>query len=326
MISNRENYLMLLNGQIPAFLPKYDMMGWSVRGNPFRGKKTEDGYDIDEFGLIHEPTTDGSGGALPKPGFVLLDDITRWRDVIKTPDVESVDWERFSKESLANKDPNNPLVMGCGDFFIKLVNFMTFTEGLCALVEEPEECYAMMEYLCDYYEKMLKKYLYYYKPDVLSLADDVAADAMPFIDLPTYQNLIKPHHKRLADIALANGLKISMHCCGVCEIFMDDWVDMGVTAWEPAQAGNDFVGIKKKYNNKLAIMGGWDNTGPISLYTTDEELREALIHYVDTLAPGGGFAYLAMVAETKDEEATKRRNAICQDVYENYAKDWYKNH
>ena len=34
MISNRENYLMLLNGQIPAFLPKYDMMGWSVRGNP----------------------------------------------------------------------------------------------------------------------------------------------------------------------------------------------------------------------------------------------------------------------------------------------------
>ena len=326
MITQKENYLMLLNGQIPAFLPKYEMMKWGCHANPFGGGETEDGFRIDEFGLIHEPTKDGTGGAMPKPGFVLLDDITRWRDVIKTPDVESVDWEKFAKEALKEHDPNDPLVMGCGDFFIKLVNFMTFTEGLCALVEEPEECYAMMEHLADYYVAKLHKYIKYFKPDVLSLADDVAADAMPFIDLETYQKLIKPHHKRLADIALENNMKISMHCCGSCEIFMDDWVDMGVNAWEPAQAGNDFVGIKKKYNNKLAIMGGWDNTGPVSLYTSDAELRDALVEYVDTLAPGGGFAYMAMVAEGKDEEANKRRNAICQEVYENYAKDWYKNH
>jgi len=324
LVTKKENYLMLLNGEIPAFLPKYEMMEWSCHANPFGKGTTEDGFHIDEFGLIHEPTKDGTGGA--KPGFVLLDDITRWRDVIKTPDVESVDWEKLAQETLKDRDPNNPLVMGCGDFFIKLVNFMTFTEGLCALVEEPEECYAMLEHLADYYVAKLHKFVKYFKPDVLSLADDVAADAMPFIDLETYQKIIKPHHKRLADIALENNMKISMHCCGSCEIFMDDWVEMGVNAWEPAQAGNDFVGIKKKYNNKLAIMGGWDNTGPISIDSTDEELRDALIHYVDTLAPGGGFAYLAMVAETKDEEATKRRNAICQDVYENYAKDWYKNH
>jgi len=326
LISKRENYLMLLNGEIPAYLPKYEMMTWSVFANPFGKGKTEDGFHIDEYGLIHEPTTDGSGGALPKPGFVLLDDICNWRNVIKNPDINSVDWEKYSKEVMKDRDPGDPVVMGCGDFFIKLVNFMTFTEGLCALVEEPEECYAMMEYLCDFYVEKLKKYITYFKPDVLSLADDIAADAMPFIDLPTYQKIVKPHHKRLADIALDNGMKISMHCCGVCDIFMDDWVDMGVTAWEPAQAGNDFLGIKKKYNNKLAIMGGWDSTGPVSLDTTDEELRAALIEYVDTLAPGGGFAYMARTALAGDPEATERRNKICDEVYETYAKDWYKNH
>jgi len=117
-----------------------------------------------------------------------------------------------------------------------------------------------------------------------------------------------------------------MHCCGVCEIFMDDWDDMGVTAWEPAQAGNDFLGIKKKYNNKLAIMGGWDSTGPVSLNTTDDELRQALREHVDMLAPGGGFAYLAHIESAGDQAATDRRNKICEEIYETYAKDWYQTH
>ncbi len=327
MISEKQNFLMLMRGEIPEFVPKYDMMGWRMGGNPFRGKKTPEGYEVDEYGMKHKPTEDGSGGALPVPGEVLLDDITRWRDVIKTPDVESIDWEKYAKEQIAKKDiVNNPVIMGCGDFFLKIVNFMSFTEGLIALIEEPEECYALMEYLADYYEAMLKKYLVYFKPEILSLADDVAAQNMPFIDLKTYQTLVKPHHKRLADIARDNDMPILMHCCGTCDIFMDDWIDMGVSAWEPAQAMNDLMGIKKKYGRKLAIMGGWDNTGPISIESTDEELTAALKEYVDKLAPDGGFAYFAHVATCGDPAYTERRNKICDDFYVNYARDWYANH
>jgi hypothetical protein len=328
LITEKENYLRLLRGEIPEFIPRYRMMDWIIFGNPFRGKKSPEGYDIDEFGMVHTTNESSMGGAMPVPGHILLDDITRWRDVIKTPDVDSVDWEKYTKERLAERDTaNNPVIVGVGDFFIKLVNFMSFTEGLIALVEEPEECYAMMEYLCEYYIKLLKKQIYYYKPEVLSLADDIAADQMPFIDLETYRKYIKPHHKRLADIALDNGMLISMHCCGKCEIFLDDFVDMGVSAWEPAQAGNDFVAIKKKFGSKLAIMGGWDSTGPFSLPgTTDDELRQALIEYVDTLAPGGGFAYMARVATTTSKEDAEHKNAICDEIYETYARDWYKTH
>lgn len=328
MLTERENYLRLLDGEIPEFVPKYKMMEWSVHGNPFGGKRTPEGYLQDEYGMLHEFTTDGTEGFFPVPGIVLLDDILKWRDVIHTPDVESVDWEKVAADKLKNVDRvNNPVVMGCGDYFIKLINFMSFTEGLIALQEEPEECYALMEYLSDYYVACLKKYIQYFKPDVLSLADDVAADAMPFINVETYHNLIIPHHKRLTDIALDAGMRISMHCCGKCDMFAQDWWDIGVRAWEPAQAGNDFVGLKKKFNNKLAIMGGWDSTGPISMPgVSDEEFLAALKEYVDTLAPGGGFAFMARVAKGFGDEEYDRKNKMCDDFYESYAKDWYKNH
>lgn len=328
MITEKENFLKILHGEMPEFLPEYDRMGWGVNGNPFRNpEKTPEGYTIDEYGMRHMSNPMAMGGVMPVPGFVLLDDITKWRDVIHTPDVESIDWEKFAAEQLAKHDPTKPISMGCGDYFLKLLNFMTVTEGLIALTEEPEESYAMMEYLSDFYVAKLKKYIQYFKPDVLALADDIAAGAMPFISVPTYRELVRPHHERLTDIAKDAGMAITMHCCGKCEMFIDDWLEMGVTMWEPAQVTNDLVGVKKKYGRKLAICGGWDNTGKISMpETSDEELRAALIEYVDTFAPGGGFVYMTGVAEGFGQEEYDRKTAICRDVYENYARGWYQTH
>ncbi len=328
MLTEKENFIRILDGEMPEFIPTYDRMGWGVNGNPFRPtEKTPEGYDIDEYGMVHKGNPESMGGVMPVPGRILLDDITRWRDVIHTPDVDSVDWEKFSKEALAKHDPNNPISMGCGDYFLKLMNFMGVAEGLIALMEEPEECYAMMEYLADFYVAKLKKMIYYYKPDVLALADDIAAGERPFIRVETYRELVKPHHKRIADLALDAGMRVTMHCCGKCDMFIDDWLDMGVSMWEPAQVTNDLVGVKKKYGRKMAICGGWDNTGPISMPgVSDEELREALMKYTDTFAPDGGFVYMAHVAEGFGEEEYAHKMEICNDVYKNYARNWYQTH
>ena len=327
MITEKENFLRLLRGEMPEFIPRYNMMTWNFHGRPFPPVKTPEGYDKDEFGMLRTTTEESMGGGFPVPGIVLLEDITKWRDVIKMPDLSTVDWDAFAKRQYEGKDPNNPKSVMIGDFIVTLINWMSFTEGLIALQEEPEECYALLEYLCDYYCEVLKKCIYLFKPEILHLVDDVAADQMPFISLETYRTLIKPHHKRLADIALDNDMLITMHCCGKCDSFIDDWAEMGVTGWEPAQAGNDFAAIKKKYGPKMVIMGGWDNTGPISMpETSDDELREALIKYVDEFAPGGGFAYGARVATSMSKEDAEHKNAICEEIYFSYARDWYKHH
>jgi hypothetical protein len=317
----------MLRGEIPEFLPRYDMFGWCAMFSPFERKKNADGYEVDEFGMEHTTNASSMGGMMPVPGRILVRDITKWRDVIKTPDLSNLDWAQIAEKEMAKKDPvNNPVIVFAGDFFMKIMNFMSFSEGLCALQEEPEEVYALLDWLCEYYLKLLDKKITYLKPDILSLADDVAAAQQPFISVDMYRRLILPHHKRLADFALDRGLTLIMHCCGKCESFIDDWLDMGVSGWEPAQVSNDLKGIKKKYGSRLAIMGGWDNTGPISYPDTpDDVLLAALKEYVDTFAPGGRFAYMAMVMSENDDPDSVRKVKLSEDFYQNYARLWYKN-
>ena len=72
---------------------------------------------------------------------------------------------------------------------------------------------------------------------------------------------------------------------------------------------------------------GWDLQGPISYpETPDEELREALIDYIDRMAPDGGFAYLVMVVGNYTDEPFQRKMKLADDVYFEYGRDWYRNH
>ena len=133
-----------------------------------------------------------------------------------------------------------------------------------------------------------------------------------------------PFHKLHCDLALENGLLLERHDCGKSEAFVPDWVEMGIRAWNPAQTTNDLKAIKQKYVGKLAICGGWDNLKYDA--SEEDELREALIEYVDTFAPGGGFTYMAMGGGPKDDPKAERRREIIKDVYWNYAHDYYKTH
>jgi hypothetical protein len=71
---------------------------------------------------------------------------------------------------------------------------------------------------------------------------------------------------------------------------------------------NDLVGIKKKYGRKIALIGGWDSSGSASWPTSDDKLlKDALVQYVDRMAPGGGFAYQPYVMGAVVSEASGAR-------------------
>lgn len=327
-MTEKENFLRLLRGEMPAFLPKFDMMGWGVLPSVFNDRRTPDGGGFDMFGVEFVATREAAGGALPVPGKFILDDITRWRDVIRVPSLDGVDWEAAARKDLKDKDTvHNPVNLSIGDFFQRLMAFMGFTEGLCAMYEEPEEVYALFDYLCDFYCEMLRRALPHYKPDVFVLADDTATAQNPFISPQMYRDLVKPFHKRLADIALDRGLPVEMHNCGRCEDSIDDWIDIGVSAWDPAQVTNNLLGIREKYGRRLALIGCWDTSGPVSWLDSDDRLlRDALIEYVDTFAPGGGFCYNAYVMGARDDPDAIRKMGIINEVYWDYARNWYDMH
>ena len=326
MLTEKENILRMYRGEMPEYLPRFGMQ--MARCSYFPNVKTP-GYHVDEFGVEYigkEGIFDGT--PIPYPGRFILHDIRRWRDDVRIPSLEGIDWERLAKEDTAHIDRSKQaFTMWYGKIFQKLTDFMGFTEGLCAMAEEPEEVYALFDALCTYHEALIKELLYWYKPDAICIPDDTATARAPFISRQMYQEMVLPFHKRIADLVLDSGAFLEMHDCGKCDDFIEDWLDIGVVAWNPAQAMNDLRAVKEKYGRKLIICGGWDNIGPVSEPDyPDDRLLEALREYVDTLAPGGGFVFSAMVNGSFTDPEVQHKNELVGKFYEDYARSWYQTH
>ena len=149
-LTEKENYLMCLRGEQPEWIPHISMdpaiPGPSAGVSPsVIGRKFDaEGRMWDIWGVELITSKEAAGGRIPKTWDFLLDDITKWHDVIKAPSLEGIDWEAMAKKDLEmfKPDRENQIVTyatGGSGLFQALMAFMGFTEGLCALFEEPEE-------------------------------------------------------------------------------------------------------------------------------------------------------------------------------------------
>jgi uroporphyrinogen-III decarboxylase len=211
------------------------------------------------------------------------------------------------------------------NYFVNLANFMGMTEALCAYLEEPEAVHELFSYMADYANTIVKNGLKYFKPDLFLAGDDTATATNPFISRQTWQEMIMPYHARQTRLARDAGVAVTMHCCGRCEDFIDDWISIGVGSWNSAQVMNDLTGIKKKYGNKLVLIGCWDSSGPASWNGAGEELvRQAVRDCIDRYAPGGGFMFWADSYGPPDDSDFQNRKRWITEEYEAYREHPYK--
>ena len=343
MLTEKENYMMMLKGEVPEWVPRYTygpMPGMSFPPanamvepfvlSPHRANYGQPGTDI--WGVDYIPVTEAEGGLIPKTWDFIMDDITKWRDIIKAPSLEGVDWEQQANLLLNvfHIDRSQTAVtlnlhMG---YFQQLMSFMGFTDGLIALLEEPEEVKALNEYMCNFYCEATEKIIDVLKPDVLELMDDTASIAAPFMSLDMFRDLYLPFYKRQISYGVERGLPVQLHNCGKCGVFMDDFVNIGVTAWDPAEPSNDLLGFKEKYGNKLCIFGGWKQDGKYARPDfSDEELIETVKVAIDNYAPGGGFACVCGVMGAKPgDPLIIHKNEVLSKFVIEYGKDFYKTH
>ena len=328
-MTERENFRRLLAGEMPEYIPAYDMPNWRFYPTFDHQRLNRDGSGFDIYGVEYVSSPEADGGAMSKPGVYILDDITKWRDVIKTPDLSGVDWEKVVKKDVEHRDPaNNPLFLATHNgYFQLIVKFMGFENGLCALFEEPEEVKELYEYVSKYYLEVQRQYTKYGNLLALNLTDDTATSINPFVSMDMYRELLKPYYKLHTDMALNDGLYVSIHNCGRCEDQIEDWMDLGISGWDPAQTSNDLVGIKAKYGRKLCIIGGWNSTGPATWQgSSDDMLIEALEKMVSELAPGGGWSFSASVMGASFDEGQMHKKKLIREFYETKVRDYYRNH
>jgi hypothetical protein len=330
MLSKKENFMRLANRQMPEYVPVYSLM-WAFN-NPavFREGRSPNGTGVDYLG-VEWAFSEIVGASLPAPGKFILDDITKWRDVIKLPDfASSVDWSIMAKEAKDNWNPDNPFGGGTAPsvgFFESVMSFMGFDEGLMACYEEPEEVKALLEYLCDWSVDLAKLYVQHYKPDFGFMADDIAHEHNPFVSVEMFDELFAPVWSRYYNVFLEAGLPVGNHNCGYFEPLVPSLVKMGCSFWDPVQSSNDISGIKEKFGTKIAMCTGYDmRFTPDD--ATEEQIRSDFRDYLNKNAPGGAFAMFEYTPPNPDmppmgSERDRNRRAWINEEFEALRYSYY---
>ncbi|MDR1821208.1 MAG: veratrol--corrinoid protein metyltransferase [Oscillospiraceae bacterium] len=342
-MTEKENYLRMLRGEIPEWVPQYtfgkmpgsDYNPANVMLEPdllIQHRKNKGGKDI--WGVNYVATYETGEALIPEPNNFILDDITKWRDVIKAPDISGIDWEAMVKKDIEDSRIDRTqsamaLNLHFG-YFQNIVSYMGFEGAMMAMAEDPEEVHALLDYIADFYIEVAKNTIDLYNPDICTFMDDTAAWGSPFISPGMYREFLLPRHKRWADMAAERGKLMTMHNCGKCESIIDQLVEIGINMWEPAQTCNDLVAVKKKYDGKdgrkrLAIGGGWDGRGRLlEPDVTDEELIASVHATIDSLAPDGGFAWCGGFLGAIDDKEVLRKNMVVMGEVTRYGHEFYK--
>jgi hypothetical protein len=251
---------------------------------------------INEWGIPYIGNKEGQGGMLPEPGKFILKDIHDWKKVIKTPPVldTSDSWwaDKAKKDLETSKIDRTQSLAQVGALlspFTTFIGFMGFTEGLCALYEEPEEVKELLNWMVDFYAPVQEKIIKYYEPEVFAMGDDTATRYNPFFSVEMYKDVFKPIYVRLSKPYTDKGIFVEFHNCGRCEDFVPDMCDFGVKAWDPAQTDNDLVAAKTQHD--ISILGGYDFVPPADSNVTEEMVRESARKTFAKYAPGGRYAF-----------------------------------
>ena len=340
MLNQKQNLLRMLDGQMPEYVPVVNRMDrskpplWAgaMMFNPsilgdFRGPNG--GYD--PWG-VHYTTESSSGvvASIPEPGNFILKDVTRWDEVIKTPaHFKDWDWERAAKADMAKItwDPEQSIFVGKGwdDFFQQFIGMMGFTEGLCALHEEPEAVHALLDFMCDTVIDITKNVLYYYKPEAYYILDDSASKYTPFVGREMFDEFFVPRYKRTLDLVRDAGLPVLYHNCGRCEDLLPSMVRLGVKVWDPAQVENNLVEVKNRFGRQLIINGGFEFHPDHPDNVTEEQTREAVRDCFNKLAPNGSWIFSGMAySYERDNPRIQQMNAWIADEAARLSVEFYK--
>jgi len=329
-LSPKENYLRLLRGEVPEYVPS--MMDGSSFGGPRFGPDLggvfsdwgENSEMLDMFGV---PYVRDLNGPIPKPGAFILEDITKWRDIIKRPAIlDNIDWQYLADTQLPQWDPNTFLSGGASvgnGYFQLLVSFMGFDNGLIACFEEPEEVKDLLNFILDMNVELAKNFIYYFHPETGGGADDIAHERAPFVSIEMFEDIFEPMWRQSIAPYVESGAYTSHHNCGMFETFVPYIVDMGYNAWNPAETMNDLVAIKQKFP-KLALCGGFNGNDYVcSPEATEEGIRAYVREVCDLYAPGGGYAFGGYMLAPPGDPVAAERMAWMYDEFEKIRYSYY---
>lgn len=311
-LTPRENAMIAYHHGTPQWIPCFYTDIGMFMANPSMERYTGMEKGPDGFGVQWTYVPEACA-CMPSPDEKpLLENIADWKDVVKFPDLEAVDWEKQAEidihtnfgafvagagiipyENGGRFDDGDKIrvCMVINGSFERLHALMGMQNALCALIEDPDSCYEFFGAMADYKIAYFKKIAQYYPVDIINAHDDFGANDRMFMSPETWRELLKPHLKRIIDAVHDMGLIYQHHSCGYIEPIFGDLVEIGADAIDTLQACNTHVGeLKKKYGKQITFCGGFNTNGVLDrVDVTPEEIKAEYRRVIDLLAPGGSY-------------------------------------
>lgn len=293
-MTERENLLHTLkrDGQaewVPVIFDCYDVMiPTVVLERPNMGASGDDWFgcswiwDPAQAGFAQDPR-------IPFP----CSDITKWKEQVKFPDLDALDWAGSAVEDLKNVDRENKLIlmfMESGPFE-RLHSLLGFEDAFIAMYEEPEAFHELMQACTEHRIRLMRKLKEYFDADTFFNMDDLGSQNGALMSVDTYREFLKPYHIQLVNECHRLGMFFDAHTCGKMDSLVGELVDVGVDVINPIQSINDQKWLAETYGTKVVFEGGYDNLIHMP-DTTEEELIADVHRAIDTLAQDKTFIYM----------------------------------
>jgi uroporphyrinogen decarboxylase len=128
------------------------------------------------------------------------------------------------------------------------------------------------------------------KLDGMVIWGDVAYKKGMLFSPDFWRKHFKPGVKALIDECHASGLPVIYHGCGNVNRIFEDFIEIGVDAYNPleAKAGLDVVDLRRRFGHRIGFCGNMD----VMLWATGdrEAIRKAVLTKLNA-AKGGGFIF-----------------------------------
>ena len=222
-----------------------------------------------------------------------------------------------SKEDLDNytwPDPNDrelldPIKDICeryqDDYFIMVDLSSTLIEAAYAHVvgtqnfflmmfDQPDLIKAVLDGLTEYYTELGKNAIKM-GVDMIRVGDDVGAQQAMMISPDQWRELAKPRFDYMfKEFRKENpDIFIKLHSCGDYSPILGDEVELGVDLsglMQPTGGNKDQAGLKKKYGEDIALIGGFDVQRLLPRGQV-EEVRNGVLEVMKNLAVGSGYIF-----------------------------------
>jgi uroporphyrinogen decarboxylase len=126
--------------------------------------------------------------------------------------------------------------------------------------------------------------------DGMVIWGDVAYRKNLFFSPDYWRKHFKPGVKAIVEVCHENGLPVIYHGCGNVRDIFEDFIEIGVDAYNPleAKAGLDVVELRRKYGHRIAFCGNMDVMA--WAHSSQEELKRIVLTKLNA-ARGGGYIF-----------------------------------